>query len=135
MPPSSTVPTNDDLGVTYVRLALAIEQHMSGYIDAYFGPANWKAEAERMGKTPVADLAARARELAEAVSAWRGNGQRRRFLSRQVEAIRTTLRILSGEPVPFIEEIEHLYGVTPARTADAELDAALSDLEQLMPGE
>jgi hypothetical protein len=135
MSPSGAIPTTDELGVVYVHLALAIEQHVPGYIDAYFGPAGWKAEAEHMGKSLVADLAARARELAEAVAAWRVNAQRRRFLSRQIEAMRTTLRILAGEPVPFVEEVEHLYDVTPARTDDSELDAALSELEKLLPGE
>lgn len=134
MPSPNATPATDDLGALYVHLALAIEQHVPGYIDAYFGPADWKAQAERKGKLPLADLAARARELAEAVAAWRGHAQRRQFLSRQIEAIRTTLRILAGEPVPFVEEVEHLYNVTPKRTDDSELEAALSELEKLMPG-
>ena len=47
----------------YVRLVLAVGQHDADYVDAYYGPPEWKAEAERR-KLPLADIDARGRAAA-----------------------------------------------------------------------
>ena len=31
----------------YVKLVLALGQHDPDYVDAYYGPADWRTEAER----------------------------------------------------------------------------------------
>ena len=36
----------------YVKLVLALGQHDADYVDAFYGPPEWKAEAERQ-KTPL----------------------------------------------------------------------------------
>ena len=36
----------DEIATAYVRLVLAVGQHDPDYVDAYYGPAEWKAEAE-----------------------------------------------------------------------------------------
>src|SRR5438132_12349158 len=35
----------------YVRLVLALGQHDSDYVDAFYGPADWKTEAEQQKKS------------------------------------------------------------------------------------
>ena len=40
--------TLNDLADSYVHLVLAIGQHDSGYVDAYYGPAEWKAQAHKL---------------------------------------------------------------------------------------
>src|SRR5215813_3573418 len=39
----------------YVKLVLAVGQHDAGYVDAYYGPDAWKAEAERQ-KKPLTEI-------------------------------------------------------------------------------
>ena len=39
----------------YVRLVLAVGQHDGDYVDAYYGPPEWRTEAERV-KVPLATL-------------------------------------------------------------------------------
>lgn len=126
--------TGDELGAAYVRLALQIEQHLPGYIDAYFGPPEWKAQAMRGGKLPLDQLKAQARELMQAVESQPLEKGRRRFLARQVAAMQTTLRILAQEAVPFIEEVEGLYDVTPQRVDDAVFADVLREMDALLPG-
>ena len=46
----------------YVKLVLAVGQHDADYVDAYYGPAEWKADAERQ-KTPLAEIDADAERL------------------------------------------------------------------------
>ncbi len=118
----------------YVRLALAIDQHRDGYIDAYFGPAEWKEQAAREGKLPLNDLAVRAAALAEAITADAGMDlQRKDFLARHARAMQTTLRLLSGEKMPLVDEAEGVYDIRPEWTDEPDLEAAQSELDELLP--
>ena len=40
---------NQQIGEGYVKLALAINEHLSGYVDSYFGPEAWM-QAKRLAK-------------------------------------------------------------------------------------
>jgi hypothetical protein len=37
----------------YVKVAPAINEHLPGYVDSYFGPDDWMQEARRVGKIPL----------------------------------------------------------------------------------
>jgi len=41
-----TAPVNE-IAERYVHLVLALGQHDSDYVDAYYGPAEWKSVAEK----------------------------------------------------------------------------------------
>ena len=51
----------------YVKLVLAVGQQDDGYVDAYYGPPEWKADAAKAGKRPLAELAAEADAIASAL--------------------------------------------------------------------
>src|SRR5205809_1109095 len=57
--PSSPMNT---IAERYVKLVLAVGQHDADYVDAFYGPAAWKTEAER-GKVPLRDIGAAAERL------------------------------------------------------------------------
>ena len=61
--------TPETIAERYVKLGLALEAHLPGYVDAYYGPAAWRAEVEAAGARPVAELAIEADALAEALDA------------------------------------------------------------------
>ena len=46
----------------YVKLVLAMGEHDAAYVDAYFGPAEWEAEAEAM-EIDLAEIAEQAGTL------------------------------------------------------------------------
>jgi hypothetical protein len=119
----------------YVRLALAIEQHRRGFIDAYFGPTQWQQESKAAGKLPLDDLVARAAALADAVAAEVGmDDQRRDYLSRQVRAMQTRLRLMSGEPMSLADETEALYDVRPAWIPESRFEEAHRRVSDVLPG-
>ena len=124
----------NDIGTAYVRLALAIEQHQPSYIDAFFGPAAWKTRAEMEGKLALSELSARALTLARSIESLAADSQRTRFLAKQVTAMQTTLRILAGESVPYLDEVEQVYDISPERVDDRVLEEARRTLENLLPG-
>ncbi len=120
------------IGAAYVRLALAIEQHQPGAIDAYFGPPEWKRAAETADPQPLPDLTAQAHELADALE--HADARSRKFLAAQVTAMQTTLRLLAGEQLAYADEVRGLYAIEPRRVDDRVLEAAMRDLESMLPG-
>lgn len=118
----------------YIQLALMIERHQPGYVDAYFGPPEWREEANAGELPSVAVLKEKVDALAAAVEADdRFVGQRRDFLSRQVRAMRTSLRLLAGEAPPLEEEVKNLYDITPTWTDEAIFEEAHRTLNELLP--
>src|ERR1043166_6303024 len=84
----------NSLAEQYVRLVLAVGQHDADYVDAYYGPPEWRKEAETQ-KLPLAEIATRAAALAQEVSAAKPVATademarlRYEYLSRQLEAVR-----------------------------------------------
>jgi hypothetical protein len=42
--------TLDDIALAYTHLVLAMGQHDADYVDAFYGPAEWKTQAEKEKK-------------------------------------------------------------------------------------
>src|ERR1051326_5379193 len=89
----------------YVHLALALGQHDPDYVDAFYGPAEWKTQAEKEKKSLDA-IGAEANELIVAIN---GNAShsgaataprdemlklRREYLQKQISALAARVRML-----------------------------------------
>src|SRR5688572_13223758 len=101
--PDARTPTSgmNEIAESYVKLVLALGQHDADYVDAYYGPAEWKQQAES-AKAPLADLAGRARTLLERVTrlsppAGEMERLRHQYLERQLSAVNARIRMLLGE--------------------------------------
>ena len=107
----------DAIARDYVRMTLEIGEREEGYVDAYYGPSEWR-EAARAHPRTIEQLAQAAAELsarAAATTVLLDSPEARRlpFLMAQLTAARTRLRMLQGERLSFAEEAQGLYGVTP----------------------
>ena len=123
-----------DIGEEYIRLALAIEEYLPGYVDSFFGPEEWKAQAKQAGKLPLPDLTERTARLAKDISQADGmDPQRKDFLARQVTAMQMSLRLQAGEQVPLAEEVNALYDVQPAWVDESNFEEGHRELDQLLP--
>jgi hypothetical protein len=56
------------LGERYVRLVLAMGQHDADYVDAYYGPPEWRTEVDAQ-KISLAEITSRAAALSEEITA------------------------------------------------------------------
>ena len=130
-----------DLAERYVKLVLAVGVHDADYVDAYYGPPEWReaaarerrslAELDREAGALLAALAGRA----PAAGADELEQLRHRYLTRQVESLRARLSMLRGERLSFDAESAALYdAVAPVHT-EQEFAAVLAQLEQRLPGE
>src|SRR5215216_2539119 len=125
---------DQDFGAQFVRLALAIDEHLPGYVDAYFGPQQWQVQSRQAGKRPLPELARQAEQLATGISqAEELNPQRRDYLARHVTAMQMSLRVLAGEKVSLADEAEALYDVRPMWRDEANFEEAHKLLEEALP--
>jgi hypothetical protein len=140
---SMTAQTNtmNDLGERYVRLVLAMGQHDSDYVDAYYGPPEWKREVDAE-KRPLAEIALRAAVLARDLAAAappEGAEElvrlRHRYVSRQLDALLARTAMLSGSKLSFDDESKALYDAVAPRHTEAEFKSVLAALEAKLPGQ
>jgi hypothetical protein len=129
----------DSIARDYVKLQLAIGEKEEGYIDAYYGPAQWQAEA-KTATHALPELAARAGTLAVRLRSLADSRlepierRRRDFLLAQLRAASTRLRMMQGEKLAFADEAEGLFGVRPELKPLSAYDPVLARLERLVPG-
>jgi len=140
-------PDMNALGERYVRLILALGQHDPDYVDAFYGPPEWRTEAEQT-KAPLTAIDSAAAQLATDLAAAAPDATgvadaaerelvmlRHRYLTRQLEAMRARLQMLMGKTLTFDEESQALYdAVAPTHDA-AEFDKTLAELDTRLPGE
>ena len=128
------------LAERYVRLSLEIGTHEDGYIDAYYGPPEWKTEAEAAPRS-IDELQALTAALNAEIDAVQAAAtddltvRRARTLSAYVAAARFRMEMMEGVRVPFVEEAERLFALRPDIRPLNEYDAALARIDLLVPGE
>jgi hypothetical protein len=140
----------NDVAEHYVKLVLAMGQHDPAYVDAYYGPTEWKVEAEK-SKRPLTEIDADAARLLGELAAFdtqaailAGAGERDReielatlrhvYLRKQLEALRARVRMLSGAKLTFDEESQALYDAVAPTHPDSYFEGMLADLERRVAG-
>lgn len=127
----------DAIAESYVRLVLAVGEHDKGYVDAYYGPAEWRQDAARRSLEEIAaeadDLLTRfpdpppgAEDLVDL---------RRKFLERQLEALAARVKMLRGERFSFDEESLALYDAVVPSYDEEHFETALAELDRLFAEE
>ncbi|MEO8680146.1 MAG: hypothetical protein ABI665_13930 [Vicinamibacterales bacterium] len=128
----------------YVKLVLAVGQHDADYVDAFYGPPEWRTQAEA-AKTPLATIeqqaAALVADFAKTPNAapvpadaelW---ALRRQYLARQVAALRARVAMLQGRKMSFDEESRALYDAVAPTHTEADFEVVLKQLDARLPGD
>ncbi|MEP7079030.1 MAG: hypothetical protein ABI795_08355 [Chthoniobacterales bacterium] len=140
----------------YVKLVLAMGQHDPDYVDAFYGPAEWKSAAEKE-KKPLEAIGAEATQLGEALDeisaeiadskdrlgeppkpareprALPGSDEterlRREYLAKQLSALETRVQMLKGERLKFDEESRALYDAVAPTLPESHFQKTLEQIE------
>ena len=131
---ATTVPAPDPIARDYLLLALRLDQHDPGLVNAYVGPADLKAQVDLERVPGPARLRDDARALRLRVAAEVPEADRREWLGAQLDALETRAAVLAGEAVPYLEQVELGYQWRPRRRPEALFDAAAAELARLLPG-
>jgi len=125
------------LAEQYVKLVLAVGQHDADYVDAFYGPPEWRTAAT---KRPLAEIDAEAADMAAKLAAVPSDGSdplvglRHRYLTRQLEALRARVAMLGGKKLTFDEESKALYDAVAPHHDATEFESVLAQLEKQLPG-
>jgi hypothetical protein len=125
----------------YVHLVLALGQHDPDYVDAFYGPAEWKIKAEKEKKSLDA-IGAEAAELTATLAktpdaATSGDEMirlRREYLQKQIFALAARARMLKGEKLKFDDESRALYDAVAPTFPNSHFDQMIAQLEAKIPG-
>ncbi len=132
----------DDLnGVAerYVKLVLAMGEHDPDYVDAYYGPAEWRNDADTE-KKPLDAIAIEEKQLTDAlakISKPTDEMERLRaaYLVKQLSALQARMHMLKGERLKFDEESQALYDAVAPTFSETHFQEILARLEPKLPGE
>jgi hypothetical protein len=124
----------------YVKLVLAVGQHDTDYVDAFYGPPEWRKEAEA-GKRPLADIDRDAAAVLAALASAPPPAKaeelvqlRHRYLTKQLEALRMRVAMLLGKKVSFDEESKALYDSVAPKHTEEDFLRAIAAIEKQLPG-
>jgi hypothetical protein len=133
----------DAVAEDYVRLALIVGAYAPGYIDAYYGPEEWRIKNEddllRRG-FPGVGLRKRAEGIVRRLNAAaRGNlpvmkRLRVEFLRRQMTAVQGEIAVLSGRKFTFDMESKVFYDAVAPVHPRQEFERTIAELEAALPG-
>jgi hypothetical protein len=128
----------DSIAQQYVRVVLALGQHDPDYVDAYYGPPEWKTEAAKT-KLDLAVIGQRAAQLRlelKKITAPADELSRLRwdYLDRQLSSLETRVRMLKGERLSFDDESRALYDAVAPTHPESHFKAILDQLEKRFPG-
>lgn len=135
--PTPAAPTNlNDVAETYVKLVLALGQHDPDYVDAYYGPPEWK-DQQKKPLDVIAREATRLQDRLAKIAQPTDEMQRlrREYLIKQLSALEARIRILKGERLKFDEESQALYDVVAPTFPESHFQEILAQLDAKIPGE
>jgi len=130
----------DPLAEQYVRLALSLGEHDEHYVDAYFGPEEWRAHA-RANPRSLDDIAATGAALASKVRAIDVSKEeylialRQDFIASHLESLSAVARMRAGEELTFDEESKAVYGFVAPTFPVEHYEKALAEMGALLPGD
>ena len=124
----------DAVAEAYVHLVLAVGKHDADYVDAYYGPPEWRTEAKTIPLDEIRASAVRALETLEGDDPDEMASLRRRALRKSLQALIARVAMLSGTRMSFDEESKALYGVIDSGRPDSFYDAVIADLDAVLPG-
>jgi hypothetical protein len=124
---------------SYVRLALALGEHDPSYVDAYYGPPEWREQAKAR-KQPLDSIRAEVDTLGSqlvkvpADTADSLVALRHEYLAKQLRAMKGRLDFLDGKKAAFDDESAILYDAVAPTLGEEHFREVLSRLDHELPG-
>jgi len=126
----------------YAHLVLALGQHDPDYVDAFYGPAEWKTQAEKEKKSldqigrEAGKLSATLTETPIAPGTFESDLRRlrREYLHKQLSALAARVQMLKGQKLQFDDESRALYDAVAPTYPDSHFDAIIAQLDAKIPG-
>jgi hypothetical protein len=135
--------TMNNVAEDYVRLVLKIGIYDSDYVDAYYGPVEWRPETKSDAVSDSAYFqrlyheAGKLLDTLESLSEEKADEiqtLRYRYLYKQILAARTKIFMLAGGELSFDEEAKALYDAEVPSYDSSHFQSIVDEIGQLLPG-
>ncbi|MCZ6701868.1 MAG: hypothetical protein O6940_02375 [Ignavibacteria bacterium] len=133
----------NEIAAQYVKLVLEIGLYKPDYVDAYYGPAEWKpnkADQKDIGSTLINTLNKETDTLLNQLDALKDyqatelETLRYRFLYKQILSIKGMIFIISGGTFPFDKEAKIFYDAEPPHYNKEHFQKIIDELNKIVPG-
>lgn len=127
----------------YVKLVLNIGQYDADFVDAYYGPEEWRSSLKTdlpFDSIAYKNLSSKTDELLnelESLGEYKADELetlRFRYLYKQLLACKTKIFMLNGVLLPFDEETKALYDASAPIHNDEFFQSAITELDKILPG-
>jgi hypothetical protein len=123
----------------YILLAFRIHRlvykaYECPFVEAYYGPSEWRTQAESEPEFEASELVHQAMMLADALPAQSFVPNRVAYLGKHVKAMEMLCRKLSGEHFTLMEEAGFCLDIHPEWTREEEFEKAHALYETVLPG-
>jgi hypothetical protein len=127
----------------YVKLVLNIGQYDADFVDAYYGPEEWRSSLKTdlpFDSTAYKELSSKTDELLnelESLGEYKADELetlRFRYLYKQMLACKTKIFMLNGVLLPFNEETKALYDASAPTYSEEFFQSAIAELDKILPG-
>ena len=128
----------DKIAEKYVKLVLNVGSHDPVFVDAYYGPEEWKPDSIELSLDEIIQTAIKLKnELASIDVSGREKiiRERKHFLTKQLIAVETYTELLQGKKKTFDEQSEKLYDAVSPPCSEQFADSILTELDKLLPGD
>jgi hypothetical protein len=134
----------DQIAESYVKLVLKIGVYDTDYVDAYYGPEEWKPEPIRNDSSAIFPYVVCKNEVNSLIrrldqvnsgytdSIWK---LRHEFLKKQLLSVQTEIELLAGNQMTFDEESKALFDAVASAYDINTFDHIFTAIEPLLPGE
>lgn len=132
--PQESPMTLNQVAERYVKLSLSIGYHHGSYVDAYYGPEEWRSDE----KIALTTLQAKAETLINDIESIEGDKNqqlRKELLLIQTRAAKAFIGQLNGDKLSFDEESQAFYDAVSPKSNNAKFNSILEKLDSLVPGE
>lgn len=137
-PAPAPVTTMNQIAERYVKLVLAVGQHDTDFVDAYYGDPAWKPTAAPVPLETLAKQTEALRADLGRVTVPSSDGPlehlRHTYLDKQLAAVQARLAMLMGNRLSFDDEAARLYDAAPPKMSEADFQPTLDELGRLLPG-
>jgi hypothetical protein len=123
----------------YTKLVLAVGQHDTDYVDAYYGPAEWQAEAKAHPKSlgTISQEALPLQAQLNEINSARSEDilqLRHQYLKKQIASLIARVEALRGKKFSFDEEAKAYYDVEPPKFPEDHFQRLADELGGMVPG-
>jgi hypothetical protein len=129
----------NQIAKSYVKLVLAVGQHDSIYVDAFYGPKEWLTEAQSAKKS-LDTIKLAALPLAAELDSLDSNHEeeilqlRHQYLKKQLSSLIARVEALGGKKLSFDEEAKAYYDVDLPIFPEEHFKKLVAELDTIIPG-